>query len=310
MGTGTMAAKQEKNPADGDRESEVWSAIAAFEQILEAIPNDRTSLETLSHAYEQIGDLTRAKDYAVRLAGVILDEADLKEAQALLPRLETYAEGDPAATKVLQRLRAFVSSSISPPAGKTRPEEKEKEKKEARAATAPAAAPAAVGRSSFNIASELPLAWNLLKANELTQEEYSSVVQDLTELSATDAAVTVSVLHVLHDRAFKNLSRVLTTLAKECSTPIISISNFELQPDAFSLLPVDFMIKRGVIVFDFFGDSALVVILNPYDEELRTEVERIAGRKCFFYLTPPAEFDAAVSKISAWFEQKATGSEK
>ena len=138
----------------------------------------------------------------------------------------------------------------------------------------------------------------------MTQEEYSSVVQDLTELSATDAAVTVSVLHVLHDRAFKNLSRVMTTLAKECSTPIISLSSFELQPASFSLLPIEFMIKRGVVIFDFFGDAALVVILNPYDKELMKEVEHISGRKCYFYLTAPAEFDIALGKINTWSSQK------
>ncbi|MEI6217777.1 MAG: hypothetical protein WCP86_02660, partial [bacterium] len=66
-----MAEKQEKHPTGGDQESEVWSAIAAFEQILEAIPNDRTSLAPLAHAYEQIGDLARAKDYTVRLADIV-----------------------------------------------------------------------------------------------------------------------------------------------------------------------------------------------------------------------------------------------
>ena len=41
-----------------DLEAEIWNAINAFEQMLEAMPNDRVSLEALSHAYEQIGDHT------------------------------------------------------------------------------------------------------------------------------------------------------------------------------------------------------------------------------------------------------------
>ena len=45
---------------------------------------------------------------------------------------------------------------------------------------------------SFNIANELPFAWKLLQSNEITQEEYSKLVQDLTEMSRSDAAVTVS----------------------------------------------------------------------------------------------------------------------
>lgn len=309
-----MAVKQDKQPEGGDPESEVWSAIAAFEQILEAIPNDRTSLETLAHAYEQIGDMARAKDYTIRLVEVVLSELDQQEARNLLPKFEQFAAGDPVATELLQRLRVFVTSAASATAVKAvaaataaaaRQEEKEKEKKEHGPVTLSSAA--AHARSSFNIANELPLAWNLLKANELTQEEYSNVVQDLTELSATDASVTVSVLHVLHDRSFKNISRVLTMLAKECSTPIISLTSFDLQPDAYSLLPLDFMVKRGVIIFDFFGDAALAVVLNPYDKELMKDVETVAGRKCFFYLTPPAEFDVAINKINASSDPKVQG---
>jgi hypothetical protein len=300
-----MAEKQEKHPTGGDQESEVWSAIAAFEQILEAIPNDRTSLATLAHAYEQIGDLARAKDYTVRLADIVLGEADHQEAKNILPKLALYAVGDAAAEEALKRLQAFVETAGDVPGDAPRAEGKEKDKKESRAVVqSPAAKATASGRTSFNIANELPLAWNLLKANELTQEEYSNVVQDLTELFSTDAAVTVSVLHVLHDRSFKNLPKVLARLAKDCGTPIIAISNFELQPEAFSLLPLDFIVKRGVVLFDFFGDAALAVILNPYDKELMKDVEHIAGRKCFFYLTPPAEFDHAVGKLRAWFEGK------
>ena len=306
-----MSAKQTqtKRPGGEDQESEVFSAIAAFEQILEAIPNDRTSIETLTQAYEQIGDLARAKDYAIRLADVIIAESDHDAAQSLVPKLESLATGDPAAAEVVQRLKAFAGSAPGKAAAKPQPDE-EKEKKDSRqpsaARQAQAAASAASVRSSFNIANELPLAWNLLKANELTQEEYSSVVQDLTEMSATDAAVTVSVLHVLHDRAFKNLPKVLVTLAGECGTPVVSLANFELQADSFSLLPRDFLIRRGVIIFDSFGGDGLAVIMNPYDKELMKEVESIAGRKCFFYLTPPAEFDAALAKINAWFDQQAS----
>jgi len=298
-----MAEKREKHPAGGDQESEVWSAIAAFEQILEAIPNDRTSLATLAHAYEQIGDLARAKDYTVRLANIVLGEGDHEEAKDLLPKLAMFAADDDAATTVLKRLQAFVEASEGTKGASSLADGKDAEKTASSAAVQSQTAKAAAsGRTSVNIANELPLAWNLLKANELTQEEYSNVVQDLTELFATDAAVTVSVLHVLHDRAFKNLPKVLARLAKDCGTPIIAVSNFELQPEAFSLLPLDFIVKRGVVLFDFFGDAALAVILNPYDKELMKDVEHIVGRKCFFYLTPPSEFDIAVGKVRIWFE--------
>ena len=74
-------------------EEEVWNAIAAFEQILEAMPNDRASLEALCHAYEQIGDHTRAKDYVIRLVDVLVEEGDGAAAKRLSDRLVAYSDG-------------------------------------------------------------------------------------------------------------------------------------------------------------------------------------------------------------------------
>ena len=68
-------------------ESEVWNAIGQFEKILEVMPNDRFSLETLADAYDKIGDHTRAEDYLVRLANVLADENDEDSAQDILEKL-------------------------------------------------------------------------------------------------------------------------------------------------------------------------------------------------------------------------------
>jgi len=144
------------------------------------------------------------------------------------------------------------------------------------------------------MAEELAFAWNLLEAKEISQDEYSSLVQDLTEMSSVDSATTVSVLHVLESRAFKSLDRVLVHVSKECGTPVISLACFEIKPEAFSLLPYDFMVRRGALVFELIGKDALVVVMNPYDRQLRRDIETMTGRKCHFFLTLPSEFDKAL----------------
>ena len=73
-------------------EEEIWSAISAFEQILEAMPNDRASLEALTHAYEQIGDHTRSAEYAMQLAEVVIDSGDDKAAAELVEKLRNEAK--------------------------------------------------------------------------------------------------------------------------------------------------------------------------------------------------------------------------
>jgi len=279
--------KKQENDSRIELEEKVWNAIATFEQILEAMPNDRASLDTLAHAYEQVGDHTKAKDYLVRLGNVIIQENDAEAGQEILAKIEAYAEHDDDARLLLGRMKDFLSSKkIS--AAASSPESRSGQTK----------AGASGVRSSFNMADELSFAWNLLEAGELTQEEYSNVVQDLTEMSAGDSNTTISVLHVLEARAFKNLERIIGFVSKECSTPIISLASFDLQSSVVSLLPMEFIVRRGAIVFELLGNNALVVVMNPYNKQLRQDVEAAIGKKCHFFVALSSEFDQAIARIN------------
>ncbi|MBN2301512.1 MAG: hypothetical protein JXN60_03245 [Lentisphaerae bacterium] len=288
-----MTRKADKEP---NLEEEVWSAISAFEQILEAMPEDQASLEALSHAYEQIGDHVKAKEYLIRLGNVFLAEDNHVAAQELTERLQKFATDDQEAKKLLDRIRQesldqSSSQSVEKESnGKPGKDEKTPSKKVEASRTTNV-------RSTFNMADELSFAWNLMEANELNQEEYASVVQDLTELSAGEISVPVSVLHVLEHRSFPGLERIIGRVAKQCGTPIISIASFEMLEECAKALPIDFIIQRGALVFDMICNHALVVVMNPYDAQLRKDVETATGRSCHFYMTVPQEFDRGVEKI-------------
>jgi len=277
-----MAKKPESK---SDLEEKVWNAISAFEQILEAMPNDRASLDALTDAYEQVGDHTRAKDYLIRLGNAIIEEADADAGQEILQKLEIYAEHDDSAKQLFGRMQEFLSARKAAPALKT-----DSQAKPVRAGTSDV-------RVSFNMADELSFAWNLLEAGELTQEEYASVVQDLTEMSAGDSNTTISVLHVLEARAFKSLEKIVGYVSRECATPIISLASFELQPAVVSLLPMEFIVRRGAMVFEQLGNNALVVVMNPYNKQLRQDVEATTGKRCHFFVSLSSEFDQAVAKL-------------
>jgi hypothetical protein len=289
-------AKQQEKKSKEDLEAEVWSAIADFEQILEAIPNDRASLDALSNTYEQIGDHTKAKEYMLRLGSVLLDEHSVDEARQLVSHIKPYAD-DPQVKALIERIEKM--GPAGPPSPETTTAEPavhaEKPKSGDRV------------RMSFSMPDELAFAWNLLEAKELTQEDYSSVVQDLTEMSSVDSATTVSVLHVLESRAFKSLEKVMAFVSKECGTPIISLPCFDLKPEATSLLSNDFMMKRGAMVFELLGKDALVVVMNPYDRQLRKDVEGMTGRKCHFYMTLASEFDKCLEALIKGTADQAAG---
>lgn len=266
-------------------EEQIWDAISAFEQILEALPEDRTSLETLSGAYEQIGDHARAKDYLVRLGEVLLKEMDYDAAVSLVDRLRTYSEYDSGINDLISRIERHGGPSST------------------EAETAKAASPSAnevssdVSLSKFSIAAEMSMAWNLMEAEELTQDEYALVVQDLTEMSSQREGGTISTLHVLEAHEGLELERIMVFLSRECDTPIISLDSFEFNMDTMLLLPREFMVERGALVFELLGSDALVAILNPYDPEIRKDVKTTLGRDCHFYLSVASQFDRHIEHL-------------
>jgi len=284
-----MAETSDKD-AQSTPEEDVWGAISAFEQILEAMPYDRASLETLSSAYEQIGDHTRAKEYLIRLGRVLLQEGDHATAASLLDKLAVYSEQDQQVAELISEITGTVGSGTGD------------EKPAPPGAGPKTAAPAPV--SGFSIANEMSLAWALMEAGELTQDEYAGIVQNLTEVSGHGADRPLSVLHVLESSAAPNLEQIVSYLAKEYSTPIVLLDNFEFNADAATLLPRDFMVKRCAMVFEFLGSDALVVVLNPSDTELREDVKRLTARSCHFYVTLASQFDRAIERLDEVLEDR------
>lgn len=278
-----MAEKQKR-----DLENEVMTAISAFEQILDAMPEDRASLEALSHAYEQIGDHTRAKDYLIRLGDVLLNESDETAACQLLDKLNQYSQEDPRAKDIAVRIVKQMKGRTDQASSDKAAEDLLPSKSTGHT----------IGvRESFNMADELSFAWNLMESNQLTQEEYSSIVHDLTEMSSSDSDVTISVMHVLEARGYKGLEKIIGYIAESCHAPVIALSSFDLQLDAASMLSVNFMRHRAAVVYELMGSDALVVVMNPFDKQLRKDVETVTGRRCHFFVSHPSEFDKAVEKI-------------
>lgn len=271
-----------------DLENQVWNAIAAFEQIVETIPNDRVSLEALSHAYEQVGDLSRAREYLSRLVAVVIEEKDRDTVEMLRDRVVALAASDSHARETLSHMDAFLASSTS--------EVKQFDLAEVpKEETAASKVDDAEWRSA-HVTAELSFAWTLFQGGELTQEDYATVAQDLSTISTNASIVTVSVLHALHDRGSRNLERILGFAARDSGTPLMPLSLFELQDSMFALLPKEFVIRFGVMPFEMMGNDVLIALLNPYNKQLREKTESFIGRRCHFYMTSPAEFDATLER--------------
>lgn len=257
-------------------EAEVWNAIGQFEKILEVMPNDRFSLETLADAYEKIGDHTRAKDYLLRLTSVLVEENDEDAAHEVLQRLKQFDQADKDVKEAIARLDGLESKKVMAEvidSGQT-----------------------AASRQG-HIQAEISMAWSLLQAKKLSQEEYSMIVHDLSENSGRASGIPVSTLHALHDRHHAGVDDMMAFMATACNTPMISLANFELQKETCELLMWDFMVNRGAIAYETIGNDILIAILNPYDNQLRKDVEGLLGKDCHYFLVAPEDFDNALGKI-------------
>jgi len=269
-----MAKDDESDVASAEAlQEEIRGAMAGFEKILEALPDDRASLEALAHAHDQMGNDEEARDFLFRLCDVLLKEGDAEAARGLVERIAPYAEEDQRARDLIGRIQSVGTERVAGPT------------------------PVEVS-TEFNMAEELSFAWNMLQGDQITQEEYASIVQDLTEMCAGEALATVSVLHVLESRAHKKLDQIIAHASRECSAPFVALSSFDLQNQVISSLPMDFMLRRGAMVYEFLGEDALAVVMNPYDQSLRRDVEALTGRHCHFYMTLPSEFDLAIDKVT------------
>jgi hypothetical protein len=261
-------------PMDDD----IAEGIAMLEQILEVMPQDIDTLKALYGAYSQSNHREKAFDYLGRLANVVDHSHDTDTVEFIVGHLEMFSDDYPSEVAAhTARIKTLVVVE---------------EKAEAEDATEKTAS-----GGEADISEELALAWKLYEENQLSQEEYSSVLHDLTEVSSKELDVPVSVMHVLNDRGFTQMNRILNYMSSRSNVPCLSLLDFELDSEVVEVLPMDIPAHEGALPFAFFGDDLLVAVLNPFNNLLLDKVEQASGRRCHSYLVMPEEYDTALGKL-------------
>ncbi len=267
------------NPKSGEQEQsgeDMRHILRTFEQILEIMPNDRSTLQAAEQAAQQCGDVEKALTYRLRLADQLAAEGDEEALAALVEALRV--DRDP-------RARSWVASY----------DMRTRAAQQATADKAPSASPHKA--AAVNISEEIDLAWKLFENGELSQEDYATLVSDLTESSTDNSNETVSVLHVLEATNHQKLDKILAYLAENTRLPYISLACFTPRAELIPILSPDFCRSRGALVFEMLCNEPLVALLNPVSESLRKDVEEQTGRRCHFFLTRASEFENALTQM-------------
>ena len=267
--------------ADGTEQmdGDLADSIAMLEQILEVMPRDEVALKALYNAFCQSGQRDRAFEYLGLLADVACTNNHAETSTFVVKHMQDFETEYPSETAAhLVRLRTLVA-----PAAETQLESQ----------TATLSSPTA----DADISEELSLAWKLFEEDQLSQEEYSSILHDLTEVSSKDLDVPISVLHVLHDRGFNQMNRIMNYMSSRSGVPYLSLHNFELPEQVGSVLPIAVSAHEGALPFGFFGNDLLVGVLNPFNSMLLDKIETVSGHRCHTFLVSPEDYDVALDRL-------------
>ena len=260
-------------------------AIALFEGVLQTTPDDQGALAALAAAYEQKGNTLRARVTLIRLAKVLIDKKDVSGAKSTIEALRPLATDDFDALEALNALQTLVKENPVGAGGRSG----------IGLATTPVPSGVALGRIVLD--REMRLAWDLLEAKEINQDEYATAIDDLTvQTSDSRTSRTVSLLHALVDRSVPGFDRIVRYLSSRGKCPYLDLNAFDVVKIPLNGLPPEYLMRQGAIVFESCGEELLVGILNPVDQKLRTDLESRLGRPCHFYFVTPESFDAAWAK--------------
>lgn len=272
-------------------------AIAFFEQMLQTMPEDRTSLEFLSVAYEQTGQIEKQRDCLVRLADCLLHEKDFDKAQSIALHLSQFSDYAPARAAIA-RVTECVQNEIVSEAVKASP-------KKGAATVLPASDKGAFQDVGLEVhalsraasAAEMELVWHLKEHELVPKEICMDLLHILTENQVTDQPILISALALLNEQHPELTDRVIESLSRSSGVPPIPLELFEIPSAATGAISPVFVHVRGVLPFARLGDELMVAVLNPLSQSLQVEVSARTGKVCHFFLAHPNVWGEIAKRI-------------
>ena len=269
---------EENPPAKFD--ARLAEGVAYFEQMLEIMPEDRTTLEFLVVAYDMLDQHEKGQKTLVNLVELLIKERDIEALNGLLPRLR--ASNYPPAKALY--LKATTLTAPTPDLMPERPKELTEEEKTALAV-----------QKALGV--ERQLLDFLKDEGILTESDRDMFSGYLTLPSATRKIFLISALQILKNENVTLYEKAVELLADRFNAPPIPLAAFDPSPSLFKGYPEKILRLRGVVPFAKIGTVTLVAMLNPADTELKSTIE--AEGPCRFYLADPSAVEAALDKVFA-----------
>ena len=280
--------------------SKLLEGIAYFEKMLKVMPGDRTTLEFLSVAYEQLGDEEKQRTALVQLAETLLREKDYDAADAIGERLGVFSETD--AQDMVRRIKSArnpvqLKAVVRPGARPTRAAVRAGGARAERALQEGGVSLAQVVMAA--VKAEAALIRDLYAKNVVDASAAEVVQRHLGGLPEPTRPFLVSALAILEKESGGLGERAAVYMADAASAPPIPLQAFMPSAALVNQLPEEIVRVRGAVPFGRLGDTLLVAVLNPLDAEFHAEVERLVGSPCRFFLAEPHTTEDFLEKFFA-----------
>lgn len=285
---------------------ELLSTIEQFEQFLQAMPNDRQTLEILAVAYAQAGLMDKQKKALISLSRVLVSEGDYEHAKMIAENLRAFAgeaDADAAADAVEEAIKAVGPNAVSAdtaidkvPLGEFDEEMAKASAEALSGAATPTEKPAEPERDPMELiqiwtstatTAEVEIVWDWKDRQVLPEEPTTEILHLLMDNPAPRGAFLVSALGLLEEHHPELSDLAFEDHRKKCGLAPVPVELFDIGRNPFSVLPENFVKVKGVLPFGKIGGEHLVALLNGANKDLRDEVEKMAGAPCHFFLMHP-----------------------
>lgn len=267
----------EKAKAAVSADPRYWAEAArVLERAAKAEPYDVVTMTALKSACEKLGDRQRLLSASKQLALALMAGGQMDRALAEYQMLAKELPMDPEVTDALRSLRSGEKKTLPPPPAMTASRLGQR-----------------VSEGNKRLGQFL-IEEHLLKSNEVWLLLYllSEINGDLN-----GSEPKVPFLMLASARNGIPMDALLLALADRFRLPYVPLENYEVENEALQRVPLDTAGLRCVVAFDRIGRKTMIATANPFDEDVRSEVNRLLEQQTLWYLASPVPMLALLRRL-------------
>ncbi|MDD2598207.1 MAG: hypothetical protein PHO37_03130 [Kiritimatiellae bacterium] len=271
-----------------ENDPKIVEAIEFFEAILESMPDDRTSLEFLAVAYDQVGAMDKRRRCLIALIGALLNDRDFEKVKTIARYLKAFPDDSGACAAVARAEQALAQESFDK-LQRVQPQYEEMpfEAEDDGSLSIPDPVIKVHAYSRAALAAEMDLVWMLKDKGIVSKEVSEELIHELSEFPVVDKPQLISAMAFLDDKYPECTESVMCELQRLSNMPAIPLELFDYEGLVLTGIATAYLHVRGVVPFARLAEDFLIGVMNPLDTELQADVASRLGATCHFFLAHP-----------------------